>query len=87
VPGRGRRPHPHVGRLSGTVGADQTWGLAAVLDQQQHTTDEILVAIGREVKAQTEDLRKIRTSVGFLALVTLISIIVSAVAVAVAGNG
>lgn len=54
-------------------------------DQRQHSTEEILVAIGREMKAQTEHLSKIRTSVGFLALVTLVSIVVSVIAIA--GNG
>lgn len=49
---------------------------------QQHSTDEILVAIGREMKLQTEHLSKIRTSVGFLALVALVSIVVSVIALA-----
>jgi hypothetical protein len=48
----------------------------------QHTTDDILVAIGREMKLQTEHLSKIRTSVGFLALVALVSIVISVIALA-----
>lgn len=51
-------------------------------DQQQHSTEEILVAIGREMKAQTEHLSKIRLYVGFLALVTLLSIVLTLLAVA-----
>ena len=54
-------------------------------DQQQHSAEDILVAIGREMKAQTEHLSKIRTSVGFLALVTLVSIVVSIIAIADGG--
>lgn len=42
----------------------------------QHTSEEILAAIGREMTLQTHHLSKIRTSVGFLALVVLIQIVV-----------
>jgi hypothetical protein len=51
-------------------------------DQQQHSTEEILIAIGGELRAQTEHLAKIRTSVGFLAAVTLVSIILGIIAIA-----
>ena len=43
-------------------------------DEHQFSTDEILVAIGRELKAQTELLRYIQMAAGFLAFLALIGV-------------
>ncbi|HEY9557269.1 MAG TPA: hypothetical protein VIR58_11070 [Acidimicrobiales bacterium] len=40
------------------------------------SSEEILVAVGRELKLQTEHLSRIRTYTGFLALVVIIQIVV-----------
>lgn len=53
-----------------------------MVHQQQHSTEEILIAIGGEMKAQTEHLSKIRLYVGFLALVTFVSIVLTFLALA-----
>jgi hypothetical protein len=41
----------------------------------EHSTEEILVAIGREMRQQTEHLRKIRTSVGILAFLSITTLL------------
>jgi len=50
----------------------------------EFSTEEILVAIGREMRRQTEHLRKIRTSVGILALLSVIGLLGSIVLAAAA---
>jgi hypothetical protein len=50
----------------------------------EHSTEEILVAIGREMRQQTEHLRKIRTSVGILAFLAVLGLVSSLVLAAAA---
>jgi hypothetical protein len=50
----------------------------------EHSTEEILLAIGREMRQQTEHLRKIRTSVGILAFLSVMGLVASLVLAATA---